>query len=213
MEINRKEILRYLGYGRTEPDVRVTALVEECINELLAASQKNNIYRIFDCHIGESTVNIGQMEIASRNLAKNLAGCEEVVLFAATLGIQADFLQKKYAHLDMSKAVILQAAAAAVIEAYCDECQKKIEMEQEKRNRFLRPRFSPGYGDFSLLHQRDMISLLDCPRKIGLTLTESLMLAPSKSVTAVMGISKENRHCPIQGCEACEKTNCQFRRE
>ena len=76
MEINRKEILRYLGYGRTEPDVRVTALVEECINELLAASQKNSIYRIFDCYIGESTVNIGQMEIESRIADWEIDGCE-----------------------------------------------------------------------------------------------------------------------------------------
>ena len=83
----------------------------------------------------------------------------------------------------------------------------------EKENLYLRPRFSPGYGDFHLKHQKDMILLLDCPRKIGLTLTDSLLLAPSKSVTAVMGISKKNKHCHIKGCEACENRNCTFRRD
>ena len=75
----------------------------------------------------------------------------------------------------------------------------------------LRPRFSPGYGDFSIAHQRDITRELDTARRLGLTVTESLMLAPMKSVTAVIGLS-ETGGCTGGGCEACAKTDCDFRR-
>ena len=55
---------------------------------------------------------------------------------------------------------------------------------------FLKPRFSPGYGDLPLSMQTDIFRVLDCPRKVGLTLNNSLLMSPSKSVTAIMGIHK-----------------------
>ena len=51
-----------------------------------------------------------------------------------------------------------------------------------------KPRFSPGYGDFSLEHQRDFMRILDLENSLGLTLTGSLLLVPEKSVTAVIGL-------------------------
>ena len=52
---------------------------------------------------------------------------------------------------------------------------------------FFKPRFSPGYGDLSLEVQKEIFSLLDCPRKIGVSLGDSLLMTPSKSVTAIIG--------------------------
>ena len=47
--------------------------------------------------------------------------------------------------------------------------------------------------------------MLDCAKKIGLTMTDSYMMSPTKSVTAIIGISTEKERCPISGCEACGK--------
>lgn len=212
-DIPQKEVFRYLGYHNTIPSETIQSVVIDCISELLNHCYIHHTYKIFDCTIQHTKIIIdNHVIIESKNLSKNLNECNQVILFAATLGVQADILLKKYSHIDMSKAVIMQAAAAAVIEEYCDQCQMEIEKTLAKQKLFLRPRFSPGYGDFDLIHQKDFITLLDCPRKIGLTLTNSFLLAPSKSVTAVMGISKTNKHCHIKGCEACTKTNCIFRR-
>ena len=212
-DISQKEVLRYLGYGNHCADETITKLISECIIEILNHCHSNHIYKRFHCIVEKNKIMFENVVIESKNLSKNLSECEEIILFAATLGTQPDILLKKYSYLDMSKAVVMQAAAAAIIEEYCDQCQKQIEKELEKENLYLRPRFSPGYGDFHLKHQKDMILLLDCPRKIGLTLTDSLLLTPSKSVTAVMGISKKNKHCHIKGCESCDKINCAFRRD
>ena len=55
--------------------------------------------------------------------------------------------------------------------------------------------------------------MLDTAKKIGLTLTGGNMLTPSKSVTAVIGMSRIKERCPIQGCEICEKKDCEYRRD
>ena len=90
----------------------------------------------------------------------------------------------------MARAVVLQACAAAELEEYCDEQQKKISTELEKSGLYLRPRFSPGYGDFPIEFQEPIMRMLDCAKKIGLTMTDSYMMSPTKSVTAIIGIKK-----------------------
>ena len=79
---------------------------------------------------------------------------------------------------------MFDALATERIEALCDVFCEDIEKEYGK----TRPRFSAGYGDLPLELQREIFSVLDCPKSIGLTLTDSLLMSPSKSVTAIVGI-------------------------
>lgn len=208
-----KEAIRYLGYGNHIVEERVQKQIEECFVELSRVMAVKSRYHIFDLEIKEHTIRIGAMEIISRNLEKNLKGCEKVVVFGATLGIGVDRLMHKYTLTDMSKAVILQACAAAALEEYCDSCQDEIVALLKEKNKYVRPRFSPGYGDFDIRHQADIIRMLELPKSIGLTMTDSYMLTPIKSVTAVMGVSGENTPCHRQGCENCQKKDCAYRRE
>ena len=106
----------------------------------------------------------------------------------------------------------MQAIGAERIEALCDAFCDKLKAEKSEKGLFLRPRFSAGYGDLSIELQRDIMRALDCGRKIGVTLNESLLMSPSKSVTAIVGIS--NMHCtPEFGCTSCENKDCSFRKE
>ncbi|MEA4816129.1 MAG: vitamin B12 dependent-methionine synthase activation domain-containing protein [Lachnospiraceae bacterium] len=210
MEADRKEVLRYLGYSRKDiPDPKTEGLIEECINELSKAASPKFTYAFCDIEISEGVTKTGFFDIKSRALAISLKGCARAVLFAATLGIEADYIIKKYTKINMPKAVVCQAAATELIEKYCDLACGNIGSELGD-GFYLRPRFSPGYGDFDIKHQKDFISVLNCPKKIGVTLTDSMMLLPIKSVTAIMGISSEK--CEKGGCEACAKKDCEFRR-
>ena len=92
-------------------------------------------------------------------------------------------------------------------------CQREIAKQQEKEGWYLRPRFSPGYGDFDIQYQKPLMQMLDCAKTIGLTMTDSFMMTPTKSVTAVIGMSRIKERCPIQGCEICEKKDCEYRRD
>ena len=214
IKADRKEIFRYLGYRGREPEIGVAEAVDSCAAALQAVVEPRHVRRVFPLEwVSADRFRIEGMDVVSRNLSRNLRGCSEVCLMAATLGLGPDRLvQRAEALGKMSRAVILQAAAAAMIEAYCDDVNEEIRMEAASKGLFLRPRFSPGYGDFSLEHQTELFRILEVQKKIGVTLTGSLLMMPSKSVTAVIGLSKENTHCMVQGCEVCGKQDCSFRR-
>lgn len=213
MDINRNEILRYLGYGRNDADEAVNAVIDECIEELLKTVSPKSITRSYDLKLGQDDlIDCTCFRVKSRNLSKNLQDCSGVILFAATLGAEADMLIRRYNKLLMSKAVVMQAAAAAMIEEYCNTVNEKLREEYYKRQLYLRPRFSPGYGDFPLACQMDICSALELNKRIGITLTDSCIMMPSKSVTAVIGISQKPYLCNINGCEVCEKLDCMYRR-
>lgn len=203
-----------MGYGKNQPDEAVLRQIDACVAELTRASSMKTVNRVFELrHLSTKEIMLGELRIESEKLSKHLRNCGKAILFAATLGTGADLLLRRWSVADMSKAVIMQASAAAVIEAYCDACQKELSVEAAKEGLYLRSRFSPGYGDFSLDYQKELLNLLDAPKRIGLTVTDSMMLTPTKSVTAVMGLTAEKESCNVHKCATCEAVDCPFRQE
>lgn len=212
MRADRKEVLRYLGYQGQKIEEQMAQMIEEVTEELERSSMPKSIYREYECGIIADTVALGGLAIKSRNLAVNLKGCECAVLLAATIGRGADFMIKKYSVSNMAKAAVVQAAGAACIESYVDEVEDMIRKDAKERGLYLRPRFSPGYGDFALDYQRDIFQMLECSKRIGVTLTEGNLMMPSKSVTAVIGLTtKERESCQMEKCSLCAKIDCEFR--
>ena len=225
IEPDRREIARYLGYRGVVPDEKVSLAIERCVEQLKEACRPQEVHAVF--RLDEATergekspesagsadlIRFAGVEWHSRNLSRNLRGCAQIILFAATRGPGPDQLIRRASVSKVSDMVIYQAASAAMIEAYCDRLNTELKAAAAQDGLFLRPRYSPGYGDLALESQKDLIRLLDAPRGIGVTLTESLLMAPSKSVTAVIGVSEEEKPCPLSGCEACNMKNCAFRR-
>ena len=213
LEWDRREAFRYLGLRGAEPDAATARAVEAAAGALEAASEPRQVSRRFLLRWDGGAMDIEGLRIESRALAGNLAGCREVFLMAATLGMGPDTLiARAQAAGSMHRAVALQAVAAAMIEAWCDEVNAGLRRQAEARGKALRPRFSPGYGDFSLAAQEGIFRLLGAQRNIGITLTDSLLMLPTKSVTAVIGIADAPTDCPA-GCAACDRTDCAFRDE
>lgn len=213
IEVNRKEALRYLGYRRSiEGDLtEVNKAMDHCIEELNKVITPKHVVKRFPVTIEGDKITISDMVIHSRNLAKNLSGCHAVYLFAATIGIGVDRLIKRSEVTKMSDAVIYQATGAAMIEAYCDQVNEELRQEASKDQEYLKPRFSPGYGDLDLHHQIDFMRLLKMD-KIGISLLDSLLMVPSKSVTAVIGITHQVQRTHTKDCANCP-AQCEFRRE
>lgn len=212
MELNQKEILRYLGYRGNAADEQVLAQIEKAAKALDAFTPRTVHKRLPCAVLDKNAVTIGDVRIRSKNLARHLKGCHEVFLMAATLGVQADTCIQRASVVDMSYAVVLQAACAAGIEWVCDTLEVTLLEQARADGLYLRPRFSPGYGDFPIEHQKDMIRLLDCSRRIGLTVTDSLMMVPTKSVTAVIGLTGDGSGCHTVKCAACNQKDCPFRK-
>ena len=178
-DINKNEILRYAGAGRDAEDV--CALVDECLMMTDALTYKVCMTQL--PIIRGEYIDLRFMKTDSKTVKKCLEGCDSVIVFAATVGMEIDRLIAKYSVTSPAKALVFQAIGAERIESLCDAfCS---DMAKDKKTT---PRFSPGYGDFPIETQRDIFSMLDCPRKIGLTLNKSLIMSPSKSVTAIIGV-------------------------
>lgn len=214
LQIRQKEVLRYLGYRGHAADAAILEKLQKGSELLLKCVTPRMTYTVFPLHLGANdTVDIGPMHVTSHILRHHLRDCTEAALFAATLGSGPDVLLQRYAKIDAAMMVILQASAAELIESYCDECEKEIEKQALQKGMFLRPRFSPGYGDFDIQHQHDFMELLSCSKRIGLTMTEGFILAPSKSVTAVIGLTSKSQDCHTGKCGSCTMTDCAFRKE
>ncbi len=206
---DKKEILRYAGVRGDAPEL--AELVQACLQEIGNKLIYKVCFREFPIKYEKPYLNLDFMKTDSADLRKNLKGCSCIVLFAATVGIELDRLIAKYSRISPTKALLFQAIGAERIESLCDIFNSEITRQAEEAGRFTRPRFSPGYGDLPIEIQKEIFSVLDCPRKIGLSLNDSLLMSPSKSVTALIGIGSTECEDP-SGCEICGREDCDYRR-
>ena len=234
INVSRKEIARYLGYRGITPDAAVSDEIERAVGELNSAVSPAHIFREFPLELysaasesaetgsaapgnaaaeSAGTISFAGLSVQSKSLSRNLAGCHKIVILAATLGVGADRLIARAQVRSMTQASVLQAAGAAMIEAYVEEVNRKIRDEHTAEGLYLRPRFSPGYGDLPLTLQKDIIRILNTPKTIGVSLTDACLMVPSKSVTALIGVSGNDSRCVMAGCEECSsRDTCVYRR-
>ncbi len=203
-----REILRYAGCKSADSETE--KLLKVCLNEADGKLNYKVCYRLFPVSVHEDMCDFGAFSLKSYMLSQNLKSCDEVIIFAATVGVGIDRLISKYGRLSPSKALMFQAIGAERIETLCDFFCEDIKNELNKQ---IMPRFSPGYGDLPLEIQKNIFSVLDCEKRIGLTLNDSLLMSPSKSVTAFVGISNDGKIKRQNKCAACDKKDCNFRRE
>ena len=127
-------------------------------------------------------------------------GNKDVVFLCGTIGAEFDAWQRRLSVLSAADALFSQQIGLAAVEKVMDELEERAreevegKREQGRGNREqgtgnrLKPRRSPGYGDLPLALSRTILAELDAPRKIGVSITDSNLLVPSKSVTAICEI-------------------------
>lgn len=188
--VNEKEILRYAGIPSSEPlQGELLRVFGETVSELRGVFSYGVCYTKTDITREDGVLRL-PFVCPSSDLSKCLSGCERAVIFCATVGAGLDRRIAAYSRLSPVKALFAQAFGAERAECLCDRFCGEIKAQALSDGFSCTPRFSPGYGDLPLDIQRDIFSLLDCERKIGVTLTDSLLMKPSKSVTAIFGLRK-----------------------
>lgn len=217
LPVNLREVQRFLGYYKIEPDEQVSSLINSCVTEMQHVLSAQGIYSVFPITKipEENFLDLGFAKVTSKDLSRNLAECHHCILLAATIGPKVDQLIQKYSRLDPLKGVLFQAIGAMFIESYCNALNTQLKDDFAAAGFCLRPRFSPGYGDFSLAHQKDIFRSIRADKTIGLTLMDSGIMAPSKSVTAVIGVynpSDKKNPDYLPECNLCENCNKQEQR-
>ena len=207
-----EEALRYMGGADApEPLRRQTAAELEALRSRLRPR--------YTCRVWDLDFQPGGIRLAGTNLtlrgetaARMLESCGQAALLACTLGTRFDQLLSAAQARDMAGAVILDACGSALVEQGCDEAEE--ELSARLPGRYLTDRFSPGYGDLPLDLQRGICAALDAPRRLGIQVTDSLLLNPAKSVTAVIGLSDRPQPARVRGCGHCALAgSCQYRKE
>lgn len=205
MNYNRKEALRYLGAKQNDEAAGV--LVDLVYLKLRNEVQARHVLQKHRIVVDDEGVTLDTgVRFTSRDLAAHLQGCDKALLLGATLGSRVDIAIRRLALGSVAEGAAAQAVAAALIESYCDEVQAEADTDGLAQ----RPRFSPGYGDWNLAEQKLLFPVLNCAKLIGLTLTDGMMMAPSKSVTAIIGLS-EDVECVWNKCMTCKNINCPYR--
>ena len=212
VEVDIDEALCYLGVrGAVPEDLRRET--EAAAARLTSSLRPRYVYQVFPLEKAGESWRLGGTDVvlAGSSAAAMLAECGDAALMACTLGAQFDAMLLREQARDMGNAAILDACGSAYVEAGCDEAER--ELASRLPGMYLTDRFSPGYGDLPLDVQRALGNALNMEKLLGLHVTESLMLNPVKSVTAVIGISERPQMARIRGCAYCAmRETCALRR-
>ena len=190
-----KEIARYMK--ASSKDSGADDLIDKCLVECNGKINGKVVYREFPIYCNGNELNIGFTSTQSNDLKRLLLdnNCTSIILFAATIGLGIDRLILRNSRISPAKALCLQAIGSERVEALCNVFSLELKGKYEAMGCTLTPRFSPGYGDLPLSMQKEIFTALNCERLLGITLNDSLLMTPTKSVTAIIGVknSKENK--------------------
>ena len=180
--IDRREALRYAGVRGESAEAE--KMLDECIGDSRDVLSYRLCFARYPLTRVKNSLDFGFSAVESEKLFSHLSDCTEVIIFAATIGAKFDRLAAKYAKISPAKALILQGLGAERIESLADLFSREL----IEGGLDITSRFSAGYSDLSLEFQKDIFRALDCQKNIGLTLNESLIMSPTKSITAIIGI-------------------------
>ena len=201
MKADLQEILRYLGAEQAPEELRLrVAAVSDRLSDSI---QPRFTFRVFSLLRENSQLSVpaAGIHLEGRTASRMLAQCDQVILLACTLGAQFEAMLRAEQARDMADAAILNACGSALVEAGCDAAEQ--ELKSRFPDRFFTDRFSPGYGDLPLSLQPALCNALDVQRRLGIYLTDSFLMVPSKSVTALIGLSDTPQMARIRGCAYC----------
>ena len=209
--IDRGELLRYLGYKGGELPPELLADIAECETAVLQTAQPRAVWRVFDLKPDGGFAG-GAFTPQGADIRRLLQPCCKAVLMAVTLGAEVESLLRRSQARDMARAAILDAAASAAVENVCDNLCSDLQALFSPL--FLTDRFSPGYGDFPLAQQGELCRVLDVSRRIGVFLSESGLMIPQKSVTALIGVAEQPQKHRRRSCDICPLSgSCAYRKE
>lgn len=221
ISIDRAEVLRYLGYKGQEIDAELSALIDENIKKCRDISKPRYCWKISSLIISDDDVSIpgSALVLRGKDLARHLSGARKIAVMAATLGTSFDAGMKAIQSKSVTSGLIFDACGSEYIEKVCDMAEEEIRSKIQSEGLLTLPRFSPGYGDLNISHQKEILRYLEAERRIGLTCTESCIMLPRKSVTAIIGLTdinkiEESGSLSSGACDICQfRDHCILKKE
>lgn len=144
-------------------------------------------------------------------ILRQLKGSEAYALFVCTAGVEYEAYQQRLkAEGDMVRVFIADALGSVIAEKCADEMEKSLQLSIDKLGWKHTNRFSPGYCGWHVSEQQRLFPLFD-GHTCGVTLTDSSLMVPIKSVSGIIGIGKEVRRLDYT-CGLCTFEKCYKRK-
>lgn len=212
-----KKTVQTMRDGKTGPlDPRLLHQMERAADQIEKSASARYIYNVFELireEEGPISLKGSSLRLPGKDIASLLKECSRCILLTVTIGGTVDRILRRAQISDMADAVLLDFCASSAAEDLCGRIHSDLEEEYEKKGLYLTDRFSPGYGDLPIGLQSEICRVLQTDKRLGLTVNSGNMLIPSKSITAVIGISHRPQPQKISGCANCKmKDTCKFRK-
>ncbi|WP_434797836.1 vitamin B12 dependent-methionine synthase activation domain-containing protein [Terrisporobacter vanillatitrophus] len=221
IEIDEREVLRYLQYKNQDIEYNLSEKIKQCIKKTREIINPRFIFRKYKIKKlklsdvkSEVYLEGANLTLKSDDIHNLLLECDECILMSATLGLEIEREIRKLTYTDLTKGIIVDACATAAIEEVCDIVQNNIAKKLLKEDKYITYRYSPGYGDLPIEKNVDINNLLNSQKEIGLTVTNSGIMIPRKSVVALIGVSHKGITNTKKSCENCSnRHNCDYKKE
>ena len=208
--VERGEVLRYLGYAGQAVTPELDARIDEVVARCLATCRPRGCVRVFDVSAwgekdGAPVISLAgtTLELRGRSIAEHLDGAVAVGVLAVTVGMGVEAELRRLSLTDPLAQVIFDAAGTAAVERAADAAEASVVALAAARGLHAGSRFSPGYGDLPLSTQPTLLATLDAQRLLGIALSPQLLMSPTKSVTAVVGLFERPRADAHASCAGC----------
>jgi len=203
-----------MGYLTGTAPEPVTLLINEITEELLPLGGIKAEYRIFNEISLHQAEKLLQVEGVTFNIKpiiyRQIRQAEAVVLFICTAGpVIGELSHASMKGGDLLKGYVYDVIGSEVVEAAADRMQEELRGSMAARGNGITNRFSPGYCGWDVAEQHKLFGFFK-DNFCGITLTESALMNPVKSVSGIIGIGRNVRFTPYQ-CNICQDKNCIYR--
>jgi len=216
IEIDEKQVYRYLGYGAGHRrSARTSSIINEYIENAHHLIEASYSYVTRDIErVRRSCVFVeGSIMFRSEVIAGLLEQCCCVSVFIATIGSRLEETVLKLAEERLVlQSAVLDAIGSAAVDGLAGLVQAKIAEEAGNKGLCISQRFSPGYCDWTIRQQEAVFRIIG-ENSNGVSLTEGYLMIPRKSISGVIGIGLSSSSVmKYNPCKTCGKQDCRGRR-
>ncbi len=207
MSINKDLVKKYLQLKSF--NLEYDHLIDEVYAEVKAISQVKKLCVVSEAKKANGYYQLSKsgLQLLSEDINNLFIECDIIATLVVTLGIAVDRKIAFYSKTDMTKSLVMDAVASVYVEDIIEELDKEIESNYPNKYRTMR--FSAGYGDLDISIQKQVVEMVGADKYAGISVSESYLMTPMKSITAFIGFSDKKQpfsnmclNCPQYGkCE------------
>lgn len=202
LQISLADVYEQMGYRNAEPDKATQRETLAVIGEVQGWLRPRFCYQVVS---QQPDFDMGRI------ILRQLHGAEAYVLFICTSGMEFEAYQQRLKDAgDMVRIFIADALGSVIAEKTADRMEDHLQESIDKLGWHHTNRFSPGYCGWHVSQQQRLFPLFQ-GHSCGVTLTDSSLMVPIKSVSGIVGIGKEVRRLDYS-CGLCDFKQCYKRR-